>query len=131
MVINCHAQNKWVACSSSYLAGVADGCREQILYHPTQLFQEFPHLNRDWWDIRCSYRNKYSEPSYLVAFSDANHFFKASSLVLNCVSVGFSFGDIPKKGKGWWILKRIARAYICNKIGFATSYYLIFKNKVQ
>jgi hypothetical protein len=124
-------KNDWVVYSAQYLTGVSSGVREEVIYHPTQLFQMYPRLNRQWWDIRVSYRNKYTEPPLFVAFSDANHFFKSTGLVTNCVSIGFSFGELgsySKKERWKVIAKRILLSYFSNKIGFATSYYLFFRN---
>jgi hypothetical protein len=125
-------KNDWVVYSAQYLTGISSGIREEVIYHPTQLFEMYPHLNRQWWDINVSYRNKYSESPLLVAFSDANHFFKSAGLITNCVSVGFSFGDYnaySKKQRWKVIFKKIALSYITNKLGFATSYYLYFRNQ--
>lgn len=125
-------KNDWIVYSSQYLSGASDGIREQVLYHPIALFEQFPGLNRQWWDSRISWQNKDNESRLLVAFSDANHFFKGSSLMLNCTSIAFSFGDMSqyKKGEIWKeIAKKLVFSYLVNKAGFATSYYLTFKNK--
>jgi hypothetical protein len=127
-------KNDWVVYSAQYLSGVASGVREEVIYYPTQLFKMYPRLNRQWWDIRVSYKNKYNESPMLVAFSDANHFFKSAVLVTNCVSVGFSFGDYnsySKKQRWKVILKKMVLSYITNKLGFATSYYLYYKNHLE
>jgi hypothetical protein len=127
-------KNDWVVYSSQYLAGVASGVREEVIYYPNPLFKMYPHLNRQWWDIRVSYKNKYTESPMLVAFSDANHFFKSAVLMTNCTSVAFSFGDYnsySKKERWKVIVKKIVVSYIANKLGFATSYYLYYKNHLQ
>lgn len=118
-----------VSWSGSYLSGVCTGVRDQVLFHPVALFNQYSRLNRQWWDSRISYMNKYSESPALVAFSDANHFFAGAALTLNCVAVAFSFGDMPKHGKAWWLIKRSLINYVFNRAGFGTSYYLLFKNK--
>jgi hypothetical protein len=124
-------KNDWVVYAAQYLTGVSSGVREEVIYHPTQLFQMYPNLNRQWWDIRISYKNKYTEPPLFVAFSDANHFFKSTGLVTNCVSIGFSFGDINayrKKDRWKVIAKKIILSYFANKLGFASSYNWYFRN---
>ena len=124
-------KNDWVVYSAQYLSGVASGIREEVLYYPVPLFKMCPHLNRQWWDVRISYKNKYTEPPMFVAFSDANHFFKSAVLMTNCVSVGFSFGDYnaySKKERWKVILKKIAFSYITSKLGFGTSYYWYYRN---
>jgi hypothetical protein len=127
-------KNDWIVYGSQILSGAATGVREEVLYHPAPLFEMYPHLNRQWWDIRVSYRNKYNESPTLVAFSDANHFFKAAALVTNCVSVGFTFGEYNRYAKkDLWkvIVKKIVFSYIANKIGFAATYNLLYKNQMQ
>jgi hypothetical protein len=124
-------KNDWVVYSAQVLTGISSGVREEVIYHPTQLFEMYPHLNRQWWDIRISYTNKYREPPLFVAFSDANHFFKSTGLVTNCVSLGFSFGDYnayAKKERWKVIAKKIILSYFANKLGFAASYNLYFRN---
>jgi len=126
-------KNDWIVYTSQYLSGVSSGAREEVLYHPEQMFDMYSDLNRQWWDSRISYKNKYTESPLLVAFSDANHFFKSAVLVTNCISVGFSFGDFcsyDKKQRWKVIVKKILLSYITNKLGFGTSYYLYFKNKL-
>lgn len=134
MVINCRAQkifekNDWVVYASQFISGAATGIREEVLYHPDNLLSVVGYSHRQWWDNRVSYHNKEHMATAFVAFSDANHFFKAATLVTDCISVGFSFGDVPKKNKVVWIAKKILFAYISNKIGFCTSYYGVFGNR--
>jgi hypothetical protein len=123
----------WIVYTSQYLAGAADGTREQVLYHPNQIFCLYPHLNRQWWDSRISWRNKLHESPLAVEFSDANHFFESASRGLSCVSVAFSLGDWNncKKQQRWLMIgKKILFSYIANKLGFITSYHVIFQNKL-
>lgn len=121
----------WIVYTAQFLSGFSDGIREQVLYHPNQLFEQFPNLNRQWWDSRISWQNKYSISPLLVAFSDANHGFKGASLILNCVSIAFSLDEIPKKGKALFFIKKIVFSYLSNKAGFTASYYGVFKNNWQ
>lgn len=126
-------KNDWVVYSAQYLSGLSSGVREEVLYYPSELFKMYPHLNRQWWDVRISYKNKYNEPPVLVAFSDANHFFKSAVLMTNCVSVGFSFGDYnaySKRERWKVILKKILFSYVTDKLGFGTSYYSYYRNRL-
>lgn len=125
-------KSDWIAYGGQYVAGAAFGVSEQVNYHPITLFKQFPSLNRQWWDSRISWQNKNHEPAIFTAFSDANHFFKAVTLSATCVSVAFTFGSrIKYQHKDLWkvVAKKLILSYIANKIGFATTYYLVFKNK--
>jgi hypothetical protein len=123
----------WIVYASQYLAGAADGTREQVLYHPNQMFCLYPRLNRQWWDCRISWRNKLHESPLAVEFSDANHFFESASRGLSCVSVAFSLGDWNncKKKQRWLMIgKKLLLSYLSNKLGFITTYHVIFQNKL-
>lgn len=126
-------KNDYIVYGAQFLCGNSDGWREQVLYHWVALHREFPNLNPQWWDNAISWENKDHEPSLFVAFSDANHFFKASSLILNCTSIAFSYGDFDKyKKRDIWkvIAAKLLYSYISNKAGFLVSYNIILKNKL-
>lgn len=54
---NGKAQSAWKPTKNDAIVGLlqlvsggADGLREHLLYHPNQLFQQHPDLNRQYWD---------------------------------------------------------------------------------
>lgn len=108
-----------------FIAGASDGIREQVLYHPNELFLQHPNLNRQWWDSRISWQNKYSQPWYLVSISDANHCFKAGTFYSDMISICLSAGDLNV----WTIVKKLVITFISRKAGFHSTYHLYFKNK--
>ncbi len=68
--------------AAQLVAGAADGLREEILYHPNNLFEQHPNLNRGWWDSRTSWQNK-----GWAAFKDANHTFKVVNQSADLLSI--------------------------------------------
>ena len=127
-------KNDWIVYTGQYFSGAADGTREEVLYHPIQMFDLYPNLNRQWWDSRISYKNKYHESPLLVPFSDANHFFGSAVRMTDCISVAFTFGDwncYRKKDRWKVIAKKILFSYLANKAGFITTYHLIFQNQLE
>lgn len=138
------AQPKWYHISKNDLSiaglqvisGHADGWREQVLYHPNELFRQYPGLNRQWWDVRKSWQNK-NDKGFLgqqvfVMFTDANHFLKGSKSLIDFTTIAISAGELaeyPKRDRWKVLAKKGLIAFAANRIGFATSYYLIHKNK--
>lgn len=109
------------------IAGGADGMREQVLYHPNELFAQHPFLNRQWWDSRISWTNKDHQSKWLVSLSDANHFFKSVYTYADLVSIGLSAAEI--KNFSWKnAVKKIVMGVVARKVGFYTVYNLHFNN---
>lgn len=108
-----------------FIAGHANGWREEVLYHPNALFQHFPKLNRNFWDNRISWQNK----KKLAGFQDANHTMKFINTISHIAAISITVGGGEKPS---WkkILKKIVLNYAAYQAGFASSYYLIHKNKL-
>jgi hypothetical protein len=126
------SKNDITVYSLQALSGNLDGIHEQIIYHPAALLAQFPTLDPSWWDSRISWQNKNHMSPLLIDFSDANHFFRGAILTVNCLSLSISSTDF-KNYRRKDFFKRIGEkllfSAIANKIGFASSYYLIFNNK--
>ncbi len=75
------------------VAGTADGLREEILYHPNNLFRQHPNLNREYWDSRISWKN-----SGWSAFKDANHTMRSVVQSMDILSIGVA---IFEKDRNW------------------------------
>ena len=123
-------KNDWVIYTAQFIAGLADGVREEVLYHPNELFRTHPNLNRQYWDSRISWMNKNGRSKLFLPFSDANHTLRLIVQTSNLVSISFSFGELskyPKKERWKVIAKKMLLSYAANKAVFATSYYLYFK----
>lgn len=117
-------RNDIAMCSVQFLAGSADGLREQVLYHPNELFKRHPNLNRQYWDSRISWHNK--EHTW-TPISDANHVLRLGIQTSNLATIGIVIGE---KQKDWKVIARkIILCYLFNKAGFHLVYDLHFKNK--
>ena len=99
--------------SCTFAAGLLQGTREQVLYHPNALFKQFPGLNHKFWDIRQGHR------------WDANHYLKAGVASLFTAAIVFRIGD---RKKWYWYFWDGFKYYLPYKLGFFISYNLIFKN---
>lgn len=121
--------------SVQFAAGIFRGIREQVLYHPNELFRQHPNLNTHWWDSRTSWTNKLTKPWWKpVGLTDANHFFQSAFVYSNILSIGISTYAITKdifdnkKLRLWAFFKAMAISTICQWVGFYASYTLHFKN---
>lgn len=126
---------KWYSVSKNDLwvmgmevgAGYSQGWREEVLYHPHQLFKHFPNLNRKFWDARWSWTNG---DAYKW---DANHVLKGTTTAFHLAALVIKVGDIKAyKRKDRWkkILFDAAKYYLSYQAGFALSYNLTHGNKV-
>ena len=109
-------------------AGYGQGWRDEVLYHPNQLFRQFPNLNRNFWDIRTQ-----NNPGFLNTEWDADHVLKGTIAGLHILAVSVKVGDL-KEYKGWKnkVLKVVidgAKYYLSYKIGFTLAYNITHKNK--
>jgi hypothetical protein len=104
------------------VAGYSTGVRDEVLYHPNQLFEQYPNLNRKFWDNRVQ-----SEPGFLNMEWNADHVFKGVSVLSFCTAVTFRLGEKQKWYLYIWDGLRFLAFY---KIGFIASYHLQFKNKL-
>ena len=102
--------------SCTFAAGLLQGTREQVLYHPNALFQQFPNLNRKFWDIRQGHR------------WDANHWLKTGVATLFTTAIIFRIGE----KKRWYLyIWDGFKYYLPYKLGFFLSYNILFKNKLS
>lgn len=101
--------------SCTLAAGFLQGTRDQVLYHPNALFQQFPNLNRRFWDIRQGHR------------WDANHWLKTGVATLFTAAIVFKIGD---KKKWYLYIWDGFKYYLPYKLGFFLAYNVTFKNKI-
>jgi hypothetical protein len=108
-------------------AGYSQGWREEVLYHPHQLFNRFPDLNRKFWDARWSWQNG---DAYKW---DANHVLKGTTNAFHLAAICVKVGDLksyPKKDRWKKVLFDAAKYYLSYQLGFALSYNLTHSNKI-
>lgn len=108
-------------------AGYAQGWREEVLYHPKELFEQFPNLNRNFWDNRINRGSR-----GISIFRDANHLFKFIVTGTQTASVVIKIGDwkeFPKKDRWKKLLVDIFKYYGAYKLGFYFSYNITHGNK--
>lgn len=109
---------------TQFIGGGLDGLREQVLYHPNELFKQHPNLNRQYWDSRISWHNK---EHVWTPISDANHVLRLGIQTSNLATIGIVIGE---KQKNWKVIARkLILCYLFNKAGFHLVYDLHFKNK--
>lgn len=136
-LVRAQEEKKWYQISSNTVAvmslqvagGYAEGWREEVLYHPNELFRRFPNLNRNFWDNRISWQNKRK----FAGFQDANHLLKFANTSMNIASVVIKLGDIKSyKKKDRW--KKIAfdalLLYASKQAGFFLAYNVTHRNKL-
>jgi len=103
-------------------AGYSQGWREEVIYHPNQLFEQFPNLNRNFWDIRVQ-----NKPGFLNTEWDADHVLKATTGGLFVAAVAVKIGD---KKKWYWYVIDAAKYYLSYKTGFFLAWNVTHKNKL-
>lgn len=106
----------------SFTSGHLNGWREEVLYHPNQLFEQFPGLNRRFWDIRVQ-----DDPGFLNTEWDADHVLEMGSKAMMVAAVTFKLGQ---KQKWYWYLWDAVKYMSAYKLGEFSSYNLIHKNKL-
>lgn len=130
------AQPKWNHVSKNdlsimgieVLAGYGQGWRDEINYHPNQLFKRFPNLNRNFWDIRVQ-----NDPTFLNTEWDADHVFKFAVNGLHVAGIILKVGDLksyPKKDRWKKILFDIVKYYGSYKLGFFLAWNVTNQNKL-
>lgn len=106
----------------SFSAGHIKGWRDQFVYHPNQFFNQFPNLNRPFWDIR-----EQDEPSFMNMEVDADHVFASAYKGFLIAGIAIKIGEKQK----WYLYIWDGVKYaFSHSVGFASSYYLIHKNKL-
>lgn len=110
----------------SILRGGADGQREEVLYHPNNLFKVNPHLNRQYWDQRISWQNR-----GWAAFKDGNHLCRTTIQLAELLGIGIALlNKKPIKKKLMPVVGSMIYGYLGNKTGFIGRYVIHFKNKL-
>lgn len=133
--LSASAQKKWYNISKNDIAimsievaaGYAQGWRDEVQYHPNQLFKQMPNLNRRFWDIRHQ-----DPPTFLNMEWDADHALKFAVNGLHVTAVVLKVGDIKqyrKKDRWKKIIFDAAKYYLSYKAGFFLSYNITHKNK--
>lgn len=124
------AQKKWYSISKNDLqvmaievgAGYAQGWRDEVIYHPNQLFKQMPNLNRRFWDVRVQ-----DAPGFLNTEWDADHVLKFAVNGLHVAAICFKIGD---KKKWYLYLVDAVKYYASYKVGFYLGYNVTHGNKL-
>lgn len=109
-------------------AGYAQGWRDEVIYHPNQLFKRFPNLNRNFWDIRVQ-----NPPGLLNTEWDADHVLKATISTLHVSAVIIKMGDLkdyPKRDRWKKIAFDLLKYYASYKVGFFLGWNVTNGNKL-
>ncbi len=106
----------------SFAAGHIKGWHDEVTYHPNQLFQRFPNLNRRFWDIRVQ-----DKPGFMNTEWDADHVLKGSQKLMFIAAICLKVGE---RKKWYWYLWDGVKYLTSYSIGFWSSYNLIHKNKL-
>jgi hypothetical protein len=131
-----NAQKKWYKITGNDMAimsleltaGYAQGWRDEVQYHPNQLFKQMPNLNRSFWDIRVQ-----DPPGFLNMEWDADHLLKFSVNSLHVTAIVIKIGDLktyPKKDRWKKVLFDGFKYYLSYKAGFFLAYNITHKNKL-
>lgn len=115
-------KNDLPVASLELVAGYLQGWRDEVIYHPNELFKHFPKLNRTFWDNRIQ-----SAPGFLNTEWDADHVVKSAIVLSHVTAVGVR---ISGRKKFKFIILDMAKYYISYKLGFFLSYNVTHKNKV-
>ncbi len=126
-------KNKIITGSLVFVGGSAKGFNETLQFNYRIFEKKFPGANRQWFDPRVSWRNKYEganpdngpkfflSTSALVMFTDQyhlNNFIQRSALVSALV---IKIGDGKKPLKHY--LLDIVYYTACYQLGFSSTYY--------
>jgi hypothetical protein len=103
-------------------AGYSAGIKDEISYHPNQLFQQYPNLSRKFWDVRHQ-----NPPTFLNTEWDGEHIFKGATVLLFVGAVTFKIGE---RKKWYWYIVDGVKYFIAYHVGFAISYNIQMKNKL-
>ena len=129
-------EKKWYTITGNDIAvmsvelavGYAQGWRDEVIYHPNQLFKRFPNLNRSFWDIRVQ-----NPPGFLNTEWDADHVLKATVSSLHVAAVVIKIGDLkdyPKKDRWKKVAFDMVKYYGAYKAGFFLSWNVTHGNKL-
>jgi hypothetical protein len=110
-----------------FTAGYAQGWREEVLYHPKELFEQFPNLNRNFWDNRINRGSR-----GISILRDANHLLKFVVTGTQTASVVIKVSDwkdFSKKNRWKKLVFDLLKYYGSYKVGFYFSYNITHGNK--
>lgn len=124
------AQTKWYHISGNdiatmsieVVAGYGSGWRDEVLYHPNQLFRHFPNLPRKFWDNRIQRR-----PGFLHMEWNADHLLKAGVTMSHITAICLRFGEKKKFSR---ICVDVVKHYLAYQLGFLLSYNVTHHNKL-
>ena len=124
---------KWYKLSTastalSMAAGYSQGWRDEVQYHPNQLFNQFPNLNRNVWDIRVQ-----NKPGFLNTEWDADHVLRATTTALHVAAFAVKVGDyrkLHKKHRWKKLLFDAGTQYLAYKAGHFLAWNITHKNKL-
>lgn len=102
-------------------SGYMQGWREEVLYHPNELFRHFPKLSRTFWDNRVTWK----QPGKF----DANHVLKGGIILSQLVAISVKASDLGKRSFKKIFLD-ILKYYASYQLGFFLSYNLTHNNKL-
>lgn len=128
---------KSIRYTHAFISGYSEGADNTILYHYQNFKRVHPNCSNQFWNPSISWKNKYeyNDPtkkekfflskSSLVMFTDGWHLLKG----INRFSTIGTYLIIPIGGKKSfkWYIREILIGYGINRVGFYTSYNLIYK----
>lgn len=116
-------ENRAKVAVCEFFAGYANAFRDQVLYHPNQLFARYPNLKGSFWDIR-----QQGEPGFLNMEWDADHLLKGLVVFSHLTAVAIKIGDGRPKIKT--ILRDLAVSLLAYKAGWVTGWVFVHGNKL-
>ena len=119
-----------------FFSGAADGIAETIKFHPDAFFATHPNANRQFWDGRISWENKYrngdpaqgrayiGSTTWLAWTTDGYHLTRTTGNV-------FLFGSITvsifEKRRKWWTYPiEFVAGGLARSAGFHATYYGLY-----
>lgn len=126
-------KNKIITGSLVFVGGAAKGFNETLQFNYKIFEKTFPGANKQWFDPKVSWRNKYEEgnpdngpkfflsTSVLVMFTDQYHLnnFIQRTAIMSAIVIKIGEGKRPLKH----YLLDLAYYSACYTAGFATLYY--------
>lgn len=120
-----------------FFSGAADGISETIKFHPDAFFTTHPSANRQFWDGRISWQNKYrngdpaqgrayiGSTTWLAWTTDGYHLTRTTGNVFLFGSITISIFE--KKRKWWTYPIEFIGGGLARSAGFHTTYSLLYK----
>ena len=125
-------KNKLITGGLMLVGGAAKGFNETLQFHPDAFFKAFPDANKQWFDPRISWKNKYKNgdpaqgaafplsTNVLVMFTDQYHLnnFLHRGSITSAIVI-----KIGHKQKFSYYVLDFLYYTACYQTGFAASYY--------